>query len=211
MFDDFYTGKLNLFRLNFVVLTLIPKVVDASEMKSFRPISLLNCSFKIFSKILTLRLERVSQRLVAKEQSAFIRGRYILESVVIAHEIVHSNHKTKPPRMVIKLDYEKAYDRVNLDFLMEILRSRGFGDKWIEWIKKVVIGGGLVRVMANGEECYTFKIRKGLRQGGGALSPLLFNLVADTLNRMLAKASREGLVSGLLGEFRPGGSSPSSM
>jgi hypothetical protein len=97
MFDDFYTGKLSLFRLNFVVLTLIPKVKDASEMKSFRPISLLNCSFKIFSKILTLRLERVSQRLVAKEQNAFIRGRYILESVVIAHEIVHSNHKTKTP------------------------------------------------------------------------------------------------------------------
>jgi hypothetical protein len=113
--------------------------------------------------------------------------------------------------MVIKLDYEKAYDRVNLDFLMKILRSRGFGDRWIEWIKKVVIGGGLVRVMANSEECYTFKTRKGLRQGGGPLSPLLFNLVADTLNRMLAKASREGLVLGLLGEFRPGGSSPSSM
>jgi hypothetical protein len=129
MFDDFCAGKLDLFRLNFAILTLIPKVDDASKMKLFRPISFLNCSFKIFSKILTLRLERLNQRLVAKKQSAFIRGRFILESMVIDHEIVHSIHKTKTSGVVIKLDYEKAYDRVNIDFFMEILKSRGFGDR----------------------------------------------------------------------------------
>jgi hypothetical protein len=128
MFDDFCAGKY-LFRLNFAILTLIPKVDDASKMKLFRPISFLNCSFKIFSKILTLRLERLNQRLVAKKQSAFIRGRFILESMVIDHEIVHSIHKTKTSGVVIKLDYEKAYDRVNIDFFMEILKSRGFGDR----------------------------------------------------------------------------------
>jgi hypothetical protein len=79
------------------MLTLIPKVDNADEMKSFRPISLLNCSYKIFSKVVTIRLEKVSQRLVAKEQSVFIRGRYILGSVVIVHEIVHSIHKSKEP------------------------------------------------------------------------------------------------------------------
>jgi hypothetical protein len=51
MFSDFYEGRLDLFRLNFAMLTLIPKVEDATEMKLFRPISLLNCSFKIFSKV----------------------------------------------------------------------------------------------------------------------------------------------------------------
>jgi hypothetical protein len=95
-------------------------------MKFFRPISLLNCIFKFFSDILTLRLEKVSQRLVAKEQSAFIRGRYILESVVIAHEIVHSIHKTKTPGVVIKLDYEKAYDRVNIEFFYRNSEIQGF-------------------------------------------------------------------------------------
>jgi hypothetical protein len=58
MFSDFYEGKLDLFRLNFVMLTLNPKVEDVTKMKLFRPISLLNCSFKIFSKFLTLRLEK---------------------------------------------------------------------------------------------------------------------------------------------------------
>jgi hypothetical protein len=79
--------------------------------------------------------------LIAKEQGAFIRGHFILESVVIAHEIAHSIHKTKEPGVIFKLDYEKSYDRANLDFLLEILKSRGFSEKWIGWIKAVVIGG----------------------------------------------------------------------
>jgi hypothetical protein len=59
MFQDFHGGRLDLFKLNFVMLTLIPKVEDAMDMRNYRPISLLNCSFKIFSKLITLRLEGI--------------------------------------------------------------------------------------------------------------------------------------------------------
>jgi hypothetical protein len=99
----------------------------------------LNCSFKIFSKVLTIRLENVSQRLVAKEQSAFIRGRYILESMVIAHVIIHFIHKSKEPGVILKLYYEKAYNRVNIDFLFEILETRDFESRWICWVRSVVL------------------------------------------------------------------------
>jgi hypothetical protein len=54
---------------------------------------------------------------------------------------VHNLHRNKEPGVIIKLDYEKAYDEVNLDFLFEILGTRGFGDKWIDWVKKIVLGG----------------------------------------------------------------------
>jgi hypothetical protein len=118
---DFQGGRLYLFRINFATLTLIPKVEEASEMKNYKPITLLNCSFKIFDRLLTSRLEKVSERLIAPKQSAFIQGRYILESVVVAHEIVHTLHKTKEPDIIIKLDYEKVYDRVNIDFLFRLL------------------------------------------------------------------------------------------
>jgi hypothetical protein len=195
---------LDLFRIKFVTLTLIPKIYDASEMKNYIPISLLNCSFKIFGKLLTGRLEKVYKRLVAQEQCAFIRGRYILDSVVVAHEVVHSLHKSKSSGVVIKLDYEKAYDRVNLEFLFEILKIRDFDETWINWIKMIVKGGS-VSVMANGEESTTFKTGKGLRQGD-PLSPLLFNLVGDVLTRMLKKASKKGYIKGILESFRPGAS-----
>ena len=74
LFDDFYSGNLDLHRLNFAMISLIPKVAEAKDMKNFRPISLINCSFKIFSKVLTSRLARVADRLVDTNQSAFYQG-----------------------------------------------------------------------------------------------------------------------------------------
>jgi hypothetical protein len=140
MFQDFYNGTLDLHRLNYALLTLIPKELGARSMKKYRHISLCNCSFKISSKALTIRLGKIVDRLISPQQSAFTGGRYIQESVVVAHEIVHSVHKTKKPGIILNPDYEKAYDRVNLDFLFEILQSRGFSDRWIKWIAKVVRG-----------------------------------------------------------------------
>jgi len=126
MFNDFFKGDLDLSRLNFSLVTLIPKVGDATNMKQFRPISLLNCSFKIFSKLLTIRLGPISQRIVNNSQSAFIKGKYILESVVVAHELVHSLNKSGEQGVILKLDFEKAYDRVSWQFLFDMLRDRNF-------------------------------------------------------------------------------------
>jgi hypothetical protein len=89
MFKDWHLGKLDLFRLNFSLLTLIPKEPDARTIQKFRPITLTNCSFKIFSKCVTNRLGMVSEELITPNQTAFIRGRFILESMVSAHEIIH--------------------------------------------------------------------------------------------------------------------------
>jgi len=74
MFDDLHRGRLDLHRLNFAMITLIPKEDGARSMNKFRPISLIDCSFKIFSKALTLRLGKIIDRLIAPQQSAFIQG-----------------------------------------------------------------------------------------------------------------------------------------
>jgi len=164
LFTEFFKGDLDIYRLNFALVTLIPKVPNACNMKQFKLISLLNCSFKLFSKLLTIRLGKVAQRLVATNQSAFITGRYILESVVVAHEVVHSLHKIGEKGVILKLDYEKAYNKVSWNFLFEVLESRGFSERWILWIKQLVTGGPL-GIMFNGEDSAFFKPRKGLRQG----------------------------------------------
>ena len=122
MFDDFHKGKLDLYRLNFAVLTLVPKEKEATSMKKFRP--LINCIFKVFTKVLTNRLAVLMNRLTSSNQSMFIKGRFILESVVTAHEVMHSTAKSGNPELVLILDYEKAFDKVNLDFLIEILEKK---------------------------------------------------------------------------------------
>jgi hypothetical protein len=115
--NSFGADQLNLDRLNYAIITLIPKEPEAKTLKKFRPISLINCSFKIFAKLLNNRLVTVVDRLIASNQTAFIKGRYILESVVAAHEIIYEVHRNKESGVILKLDYEKAYGRVNWDSL----------------------------------------------------------------------------------------------
>jgi hypothetical protein len=108
MFHDFHRGTLNLYRLNFALITIILKEKDDRTMNKFRPISLLNCSYKFFTKVLTNRIGLVANRLISCNQTTFIKGRYILESMVTAHEILHSIHQSRKEGLILKLDYEKC-------------------------------------------------------------------------------------------------------
>lgn len=103
-----------------------------------------------------------------------------------AHKIIHEVHSSGKRGLVLKLDYEKAYDKVNLDFVYEVLKLRGFGPKWISWVKSLTKNGS-VGVKLNGIESDFFIMGKGLRQGD-PFSPLLFNLVVDVFSRMLVKS-----------------------
>jgi hypothetical protein len=109
----FETGEINMARLNYAMIILIPKEDEVKSLRKFRPISLINCSFKIFAKALNNRLERISNRLLAPNQTAFVKGRFILESVMSAHEIIHRVVRNNEKGVVLKLDYGKAYDRVS--------------------------------------------------------------------------------------------------
>jgi hypothetical protein len=108
LFRYFDNNSTDLFRLNFSLVTLIQKEVDARNLKKFRPIALSNCCFKIFSKACTKRMGICVDRLISSNQTSFIRGRYILESVVTTHEVIHDVHHNKEEVIVLKLDYEKA-------------------------------------------------------------------------------------------------------
>ena len=105
--------------------------------------------------------------------------------------------------MVLKLDYEKAYDRVDWDFLDEMLQSRGFGPIIRKWIKSFLVGAQFC-VRVNDENRSYFRASKGLKQGDPS-SPILFNLVADVFSKMLMKAASAGLIKGLLPQVVPGG------
>ena len=108
----FYENKLNLHAINKSCICLIPKEKDANIVKKFRPISLVNCSFKILSKLLTNRLELVMDRLIDHSQSAFIKNRYILDNVILSQEILHSCHTNKQAGVVVKIDFEKPMTRL---------------------------------------------------------------------------------------------------
>lgn len=104
---DLCKGELDLRRLNYGVITLIPKLKEASNIKQFRPICLLNVSFKILTKLLANRLGMIVDKIINDSQSAFIRGRNILDGVVALHEIAHEVRCSKRKGVFLKLDFEK--------------------------------------------------------------------------------------------------------
>jgi hypothetical protein len=89
LFDHFYAGTLDVQRLNYGIITLLPKVIEANKIQQFRPICLLRCMYKLITKTLTLRVEPYIHKLITIQQNAFIRGRNIMDSVLSLHEIMH--------------------------------------------------------------------------------------------------------------------------
>lgn len=177
------------------MLTLIPKENNATEMKKFKHIALINCSFKILSKALNNRLITIIDRLISPNliafikgkyilERAFIKGTYILESVVATHEIIHEVDRKKEAGIILKLDYKKAYNRVDWDLLEEGLKSRGSSGTWINWITKMTRGVSICARL-NDENGSYFLVGKGLRQGD-PLSHLLFNFVVDVFTKILS-------------------------
>ena len=83
IFRDFHTGDLALYSLNFGVVTLLPKLQEAKMIQQYRPICMLNVSFKIFTKVLAYRITTVENRIIRPTQTAFLPGRNIMEGVVI--------------------------------------------------------------------------------------------------------------------------------
>jgi hypothetical protein len=177
MFVAFQRGELPLFHLNFGTIILLPKKENAIQIQQYRPICLLNVSFKIFTKVGTNRISEVANTVVKPTQRAFMPGRHILEGVVVLHETIHELHKKRIDEVLLKLDFEKAYDKVKWDFLQQALRMKGFNPKWCKWIQEF-ISHGSVGIKVNEDIGHYFQTRKGLRQGD-PLSPILFNIIAD--------------------------------
>jgi hypothetical protein len=138
LFSELHKGQLDLFRINFGEIILLPKVIDAERIQQYRPICLLNVCFKIFTKVATIRLNSVADQVVLPSQTAFMQGRYILDGVVTLHETIHEMHRKKLNGVILKIDFEKAYDKVKWSFLQQTLRMKGFSDEWRALINNFV-------------------------------------------------------------------------
>ena len=123
---------------NSTFLSLIPKEANPSSFDRFRPISLCNASYKIFSKILVNRLKPLLEKLISPLQWGFAKGRHILDNVRQVQEAMHSSFLRKEKGMLIKLDMANAFDRVKHSFLFSVLHSFGFSSAFLNLIKACI-------------------------------------------------------------------------
>lgn len=117
---------------NATFVALIPKKVGANDLIDFRPISLINGVYKIFAEVLAERLKKVIDKLVNKNQMAFIKGRQIMDADLIASEYIDTRIRGDVQGVMCKLDIKKTYDYLNWDFLINTLRQMGFVPTWLK-------------------------------------------------------------------------------
>jgi exonuclease III len=187
---------------NATFLTLIPKEERVTNPKQFRPIALCNVIYKIITKVIANRLKPILPFVISKEQAGYVEGRQIMDSVILAHEVISSLKSTKTPGMLIKLDLSKAFDKASWQYLRAILNSFGFDQDWVNWILNLT-SSAFFSILVNGVPSRPFSASRGIRQGD-PLSPFLFVLMAEGLGRYIKSTVLEGSLKGLpLHNIRP--------
>jgi len=176
-------------------VALIPKVRDSSKLEQYRPISLVGAMYKIIAKVLADRIKKVLSSVIDESQSAFMRGRGILDSVLLANEVVEDLRRGGRSGLCLKVDFEKAYDSVRWEFLYDMLHRMGFHCRWIKWIRGC-LQSATVSVLVNGSPTEEFKPSRGLRQGD-PLAPFLFIVVAEGLAGLVREVVKANLLTGL--------------
>ncbi|KAH9783694.1 reverse transcriptase domain-containing protein [Citrus sinensis] len=158
----------------------------------YRPISLCNVAYKTITKLLANRLQSILPSLIGPHQTSFVPGRHITENIVIAQEVVHSMRKKTGSTgfMAIKVDLEKAYNRLSWEFISDTLREARIPSDLIQVIM-ACITSVTMRVLWNGEATDEFSPSQGIRQGC-PLSPYLFVLCIERLSHGIHNAISAG-------------------
>ena len=153
---------------------------DPLNPGSYRPISLLNVHTKLLAKILATRLEEVLPAIVSPDQTGFIKNRFLFSNLRRLYNIIYSSSSSSQhPEVLLLLDAEKVFDRVEWDFLFAVLQRFGFGEKFISWIN-LLYGLPPASVQTNSFRSEYFPLQRGTRQGC-PLSPMLFALAIEPL------------------------------
>ena len=161
------------------ITRLVYKKDDRRNLKNWRPISLLNVDYKICSKAISLRLSKVLDSIVDPDQTCSVPGRSIASNLFLLRDVLDHIERTGETGILVSLDQEKAFDRVDRTFLLNLLRHLGFGPSFLNCIHTLYNGANM-RVIVNGFLSDMISIARGVRQGD-SLSPMLYILCVEVL------------------------------
>ena len=162
------------------MITLIEKKgKDKRFLKNWRPISLINVDTKVASKFLAIRVRKVLNSLIHSDQTAYLKDRYIGESVRLISDILEYTDDNDIDAILFSADFEKAFDSVDHCLLFSALKSFGFGPDFIQWVRTLFKNSESC-VMNNGFSTGYFALERGTRQGD-RLSACLFILALEVM------------------------------
>ena len=162
------------------VLRLIPKKdKNITQLKNWRPISLLNTDYKLLTHVLANRIQEVLSDIISKDQSGYLKGRYIGLNIRTIIDIISNVEENNDSALLTFLDFEKAFDKINWTFMFKTIDKFGFGVNFQKWVK-ILYTDIESCVINNGVTSKYFHPKCGIRQGC-PLSALLFILCVETL------------------------------
>ena len=176
--ESFIKGELSATQKR-AIIRLIYKKDDKKLLKNWRPISLLNTDYKILTSALAKRLQHILPKIINSDQSAYIKGRFIGQNIRLVNDIIELSQDQNTSGAILFLDFEKAFDSLERNFMFAVLEKFNFGSNFVNMIK-CIYRRCFSCVTNKGWNSEYFNISRGIRQGC-ALSALLFVISVESL------------------------------
>jgi hypothetical protein len=173
----YWTPKSGVYK--YIIHHTFPKKDSPKIVSDYCPISLMNISLKIITKVLADRLQTIILRAIHQNQYCFIWSRTIQDCLAWSYEYIDQCHQSKREVIILKLDFERAFDTIEHSVILQVMTHMGFPQRWLMWVK-AILSSGSSAVLLNGVPRKIFRCKRGVRQGG-PLSPLLFVLTVELL------------------------------
>ena len=157
-------GELSISQRQAIIKLIEKKNKDKRFIANWRPISLLNVDTKILSKSLASRFIPILPTIISADQTAYVKGRYIGESIRLISDILECSDKNKVAGYLLTVDLEKAFDSVDHTFLISCLKKFGFGTSFLSWIS-ILLKKNESCVSNGGRTTKYFSLNRGARQG----------------------------------------------
>ena len=167
------------------IVKLLYKKEDKTDLKNWRPITLLNVDCKLFSKLLANRMSVVLGEVIHPDQTCGISGRKITDSLVLIRDTICYARDRNIRLVVLNLDFEKAFDRVSHQYLFQVLQKMGFPERYIEWVG-LLYRDITSKFLVNGQLTKAVDLHCGVRQGC-PLSALLYVACIEPLAQVLRR------------------------
>ena len=118
------------------LITLVPKKnKPANLLKNWRPITLLNCDYKIAAKSIANRMKKILPKIINNDQTGFLKGRFIGENIRLIDSIINYTNTEQIPGLLLFIDFEKAINTIEWSFIEKTLKYFNFGTSLVTWIK----------------------------------------------------------------------------